>query len=83
MQENSRHIVAQTRRRGRGAVSNTGGRFEVQRREDVSDGWEIDPERPGFKTGRAPSSRDCTSYVVRNPVSLKRLVYVDGQRAVI
>ena len=46
---------------------------------------------PGFSThvgepippNDARAIEDMASYVVRNPVSLKRLVYVDGQQAVI
>ncbi|MDU8926822.1 PA0069 family radical SAM protein [Alisedimentitalea sp. MJ-SS2] len=50
MQDRNVDFVAQTRRRGRGAVSNAAGRYEVQRHEAVSDGWEIEPERPKFET---------------------------------
>ena len=50
-------------------------------------GW----RHPGFSThvgepippNDARAIEDMASYVVRNPVSLKRLVYIDGQQAVI
>ncbi|HYA71519.1 MAG TPA: PA0069 family radical SAM protein [Roseiarcus sp.] len=35
-------LVASERRRGRGAASNASGRFEIVRREDFDDGWELD-----------------------------------------
>ncbi len=35
-------LVASESRRGRGAASNATGRFEIVRREDVDDGWELD-----------------------------------------
>ena len=46
---------------------------------------------PGFSThvgepippGDTRAIEDMASYIVRNPVSLKRLVYIDGQQAVI
>ena len=37
------------RRRARGAVSNAAGRFDLAR-ADVSDGWDIDEDRPAFRT---------------------------------
>jgi DNA repair photolyase len=37
------------RRRGRGAVSNAAGRFEMARTEDT-DGWDIAEDRPRFRT---------------------------------
>jgi DNA repair photolyase len=39
-------LVASERRRGRGAASNASGRFEIVRREDFDDGWELG-EAPG------------------------------------
>ena len=48
--ERERHIVEGARRRGRGAASNAAGRFELQRREEEWDGWEIEEERPRFET---------------------------------
>ncbi len=46
------HIVKsleQERRRGRGALSNVTGRFDVERLE-THDGWDIEEDRPAFKT---------------------------------
>src|ERR1700684_3482646 len=43
-------LVAPERRRGRGAASNEGGRFEPTRREPFDDGWESDETLPPFKT---------------------------------
>ncbi len=48
-------------------------------------------QHPGFSThvgepippNDARAMEDMASYVVRNPVSLKRLVYIDGEKAVI
>jgi len=37
------------RRRARGALTNTSGRFDLAR-EEVWDGWDIPEERPGFQT---------------------------------
>lgn len=41
--------VASKRRRGRGALSNPSGRFDLARVEE-NDGWEIDEDRPAFQT---------------------------------
>jgi DNA repair photolyase len=38
------------RRRGRGAASNVGGRFEPYRRVEIEDGWESGGELPPFRT---------------------------------
>ncbi len=38
--------IAENRRRGRGAVSNTSGRFEAQTREIVDDGWDSAADLP-------------------------------------
>jgi DNA repair photolyase len=38
------------RRRGRGAASNRSGRFEVERRESIDDGWGSSEELAPFKT---------------------------------
>ncbi len=43
-------LVAPERRRGRGAVSNETGRFEVKKREEFDDGWERDETTEPFKT---------------------------------
>ena len=50
MSETEIHIVDETRRKGRGAASNTSGRFERQRRNEVHDGWDIPEPRAGFAT---------------------------------
>lgn len=42
--------IDHTRRRGRGAQSNATGRYESHVREEVWDGWEIEEERPAFRT---------------------------------
>ncbi|HEY7459605.1 MAG TPA: radical SAM protein, partial [Xanthobacteraceae bacterium] len=42
--------VATERRRGRGSVSNTSGRFEPQSRVVFDDGWRTLEELPPFKT---------------------------------
>ncbi|MDQ2088456.1 PA0069 family radical SAM protein [Marimonas arenosa] len=42
--------IAPERRRARGAVSNTGGRFEAQTRQAACDGWDIPEPRPGIET---------------------------------
>src|SRR5579884_1084428 len=46
----SDRIVADDRRRGRGASTNLSGRFEKERREDFDDGWGALDELPPFKT---------------------------------
>jgi DNA repair photolyase len=43
-------IVADDRRRGRGATTNISGRFENAQREDVDDGWGALDDLPPFKT---------------------------------
>jgi DNA repair photolyase len=43
-------IVADDRRRGRGASTNVSGRFESEKREEVDDGWGALDELPPFKT---------------------------------
>jgi DNA repair photolyase len=43
-------IVADDRRRGRGAATNVSGRFESVQREEVDDGWGALDELPPFKT---------------------------------
>ena len=43
-------IVADERRRGRGASTNVSGRFESEKREDIDDGWGALDELPPFKT---------------------------------
>jgi len=43
-------IVADERRRGRGAATNVSGRFESAAREDVDDGWGALDDLPPFKT---------------------------------
>lgn len=42
--------LAESRRRGRGALSNTSGRFETQARVAFDDGWMSDEELPPLKT---------------------------------
>ena len=44
------HLVDAERRRGRGARTNTSGRFETERREAFDDGWEGLAELAVFKT---------------------------------
>lgn len=39
-----------TRRRARGAISNSSGRFETRQHVEISDGWEIEEERTAFST---------------------------------
>src|SRR5690606_34808635 len=41
-----RRLLDPRRHRGRGAQSNRAGRFEVQAREPVEDGWEREDEEP-------------------------------------
>jgi DNA repair photolyase len=43
-------IVADERRRGRGAATNVSGRFESAQREDSDDGWGALDDLPPFKT---------------------------------
>jgi DNA repair photolyase len=43
-------IVADDRRRGRGASTNVSGRFESEKREDFDDGWGALDDLPPFKT---------------------------------
>ena len=43
-------IVADERRRGRGASTNISGRFESEKREDFDDGWGALDDLPPFKT---------------------------------
>jgi hypothetical protein len=43
-------VVDPERRRGRGSTSNRSGRFEVEKRESVHDGWGSSEELPPFKT---------------------------------
>jgi DNA repair photolyase len=43
-------IIADERRRGRGAATNVSGRFESAAREDVDDGWGALDDLPPFKT---------------------------------
>jgi len=43
-------IVADERRRGRGATTNVSGRFESAQREDIDDGWGALDDLPAFKT---------------------------------
>ncbi len=38
------------RRRGRAAVTNIGGRYEIERRESVDDGWDIEEELRPLRT---------------------------------
>ncbi|WP_299350553.1 PA0069 family radical SAM protein [uncultured Shimia sp.] len=47
--ETQTQTISDTRRRGRGALSNQAGRFDLDRYEE-NDGWEIDEERPAFRT---------------------------------
>ena len=42
--------IESERRRGRGAVSNADGRFEVLQREAVDDGWDMAEALPPFRT---------------------------------
>lgn len=42
--------ISSNRRRGRGAISNTSGRFEVFSRDVFDDGWQTLDELPSFKT---------------------------------
>lgn len=48
------HIIESERRRGRGAQSNSSGRFEVEHREDADDGWETLASLDAFKTHVTP-----------------------------
>jgi DNA repair photolyase len=51
LSENTRETrIDRDRRRGRGACSNAGGRFERETREIYDDGWESAAELPSFKT---------------------------------
>ncbi len=60
----SLNVVAAERRRGRGARSNTSGRFERDHVEDADDGWESLAELGRFKTQvRADSAK---SIITRN-----------------
>ena len=43
-------IVADDRRRGRGAPTNISGRFEAEKREEFDDGWGALDDLPPFKT---------------------------------
>jgi len=52
------------RRRGRGAVSNTSGRFEVQTREIVDDGWESAADLPPLPVEITEEA--CRSIIARN-----------------
>ena len=47
---NENEQIGETRRRGRGAVSNATGRFEPERREAFDDGWDILSDLAPFKT---------------------------------
>ncbi|WP_137700326.1 PA0069 family radical SAM protein [Marimonas lutisalis] len=48
--ESERYIVERARRRGRGALSNAGGRFERLVRVEAHDGWDLPEERGRFTT---------------------------------
>ena len=50
LKSNPLSVVANDRRRGRGARSNRAGRFELETREDFDDGWENLAELDAFKT---------------------------------
>ena len=50
LKSNPQSVVANDRRRGRGARSNRAGRFELETREDFDDGWENLAELDAFKT---------------------------------
>lgn len=56
-------IIDGARRRGRGAISNASGRFDLARSEE-SDGWDIAEERPGFAT--SISSEMAKTIITRN-----------------
>jgi DNA repair photolyase len=43
-------LITPERRRGRGAVSNTTGRFEPTQREEFDDGWDREDDVQAFKT---------------------------------
>jgi len=43
-------LIDEERRRGRGARTNTTGRYETQTREEVDDGWDALATLPAFKT---------------------------------
>ena len=43
-------IIAADRRRGRGVMSNVGGRFEAERRENIDDGWDVLATLEALKT---------------------------------
>ena len=63
MGETARHMVEKSRRKGRGAASNIGGRFERLSREEEWDGWDIPEERPGFVTEvREETARSLITY---------------------
>jgi DNA repair photolyase len=47
-------LIAETARRGRGALSNASGRFEVEARGAFDDGWESLGDAPAFKTNTSP-----------------------------
>ena len=49
--------------KGRGAISNAGGRFEAQHRETFDDGWDLDETAAGPKTSvQADASRSVLVY---------------------
>ncbi len=43
-------VVAEERRRGRGARTNVSGRYEVELREEIDDGWDNLADLPALKT---------------------------------
>ena len=56
--------IDKDRRRARGAVTNTSGRFEKLERSETHDGWDIPIERGGFRT--QISYESAKSIVTRN-----------------
>ncbi|MGR3836929.1 MAG: PA0069 family radical SAM protein [Cognatishimia sp.] len=56
--------IDKDRRRARGAVTNTSGRFEKLERSETHDGWDIPIERGGFPT--QISNESAKSIVTRN-----------------
>ena len=55
--EDPAYRVEVERRRGRGAVSNAGGRFEPMHREAFDDGWDLDEEASPFRPRSSSRSR--------------------------
>ena len=63
------------RGKGRGARSNASGRYEIDRREDIDDGWESEEEIPPLKT-------DVTIEHPRKIVTFNNSPYVGFDRSI-